>query len=153
MAFTKTAEYALRASVELARAAQLMNADEIAERTRVPRPYLVKVLQQLQAAGLVESFRGKSGGWRLSPEKAHQLTLYDVVHAVDPITRVDVCLLGLEAHREVLCPLHTAINDAFASLEASLRGVRVLSLACDSACPRGASVEPAGEPEPEPAYA
>lgn len=153
MAFTKTAEYALRAVVELAKTKGLMNSDDIAVRTRVPRPYLVKVLQQMQAAGLVESFRGKSGGWRLTASKVELLTFYDVVQAVDPIVFIDKCRLGHESHRDRLCPLHTALNSAFAAMERSLKSVRVQDVAATMTCgvPPVPGELPDSEPEPVPA--
>ena len=44
--------------------------------------YLVQILIELKAAGLVSSVRGKGGGYRLA--KAHQkITLGDVLRAVD----------------------------------------------------------------------
>jgi len=50
----KTAEYALRAAVWLGREpGQAESADSLAERTKVPRRYLHKVLQDLVRAKLV----------------------------------------------------------------------------------------------------
>jgi Rrf2 family nitric oxide-sensitive transcriptional repressor len=36
----------------------------------------------------------------------------DVVQAVDPLKRIDVCPLGISAHGTVLCPLHRKLDDA-----------------------------------------
>ena len=50
---------------------------ELSEATEVPRSFLAKILQQLTAANIVQSFRGVHGGFRLakSPE---QTSLYEV---------------------------------------------------------------------------
>ncbi len=59
----KTAEYALRAVVWLAtNFGQRQAADTLAERTKVPRRYLNRVLQELVQAGLVTSQSGPGGG-------------------------------------------------------------------------------------------
>ncbi len=61
----KTAEYALRAVVVLARQPQrACSAEQIAEATRVPRRYAHKVLQALVRAELVRSQSGR----RLRPD-------------------------------------------------------------------------------------
>jgi Rrf2 family protein len=54
---------------------------EIAERHAIPAPFLTQILQQLRAAGLVASSRGKQGGFRLA-RPADRITLADVCDAV-----------------------------------------------------------------------
>src|SRR6185295_16886856 len=62
----KTAEYALRAIVWLAGNPESREAaGPLAERTKIPRRYLHKVLQALVHGGLVESQSGPGGGYRL----------------------------------------------------------------------------------------
>lgn len=128
MSFSLTAEYALRAVAELARNPGTLNSADIAARTLVPKAYLVKILQQLQAAGLVESTRGKTGGWCLDASRSREMTVYDVVNAVDAVVRVLECPIHLKEHSVKLCPLHAAMDAAFAKLEDSFRSMRVIDL-------------------------
>lgn len=128
MPFSMTAEYALRAVTELARSPGTLNAEEIASRTLVPSAYLAKILRQMQAAGLVESTRGKTGGWSLSPTRSHNMTVYDVVVAVDQIVRIRECPIYLKEHSPNLCPLHAALDAAFEKLENTFKELRVLDL-------------------------
>ena len=90
--------------------------DQIAEATRVPRAYLSKVLQGLARGGVVLSHRGLGGGVTLvkSPE---DLTILEVVNAVEPIQRIRTCPLGLAAHGVRLCPLHRRLDNALAMVE------------------------------------
>lgn len=123
----KTAEYALRAMVCLARPPQLaVSADVIAEQTRVPRAYLHRVLQGLTAAGLVESRPGPGGGYELAKPPA-KVTILDVVNAVEPVERIRNCPLGLSDHT-ILCPLHRELDKAYAAMEAAFRKVTLASL-------------------------
>src|SRR5215471_9775318 len=104
--FSQTVEYALRAVVHLAaEAPEARTTDQIAVATRVPKAYLSKVLQGLSRAGVVHSQRGKGGGMTLvkAPE---ELTMLEVINAVEPIQRIRTCPLGLESHGARLCPLH-----------------------------------------------
>lgn len=114
---SQTVEYALRAAVYLAgRAPRAGTTDEIAAATRVPKAYLSKVLQGLVRAGLVHSQRGIGGGMTLT-KRPEELTILEVVDAVEPIGRIKTCPLGLESHGVRLCPLHRRLDDALAEVE------------------------------------
>lgn len=119
---SKTAEYALRAAVWLARdPGTLESADRLASAIRVPRRYLHKVLQDLAEAGLVRSQPGPGGGYTLSRDPC-TVTILDVIDAVEPIERIRGCPLGLETHTS-LCPLHLALDRAYAAMEDAFRNV------------------------------
>lgn len=119
--FSQTVEYALRAVVHLAdRAPEPRTTDEIAAATRVPKAYLSKVLQGLGRAGLVQSRRGAGGGVTLAKDPA-ELTLLEVVDAVEPLGRITTCPLGLAAHGARLCPLHRRMDQALATIEDAFR--------------------------------
>ena len=125
---SQTAEYALRAVVALAAgdgAPQTTQA--LAAQTLVPPTYLSKVLQSLGRAGIITSQRGHGGGTVLARPTA-ELTVYDVVQAVDPIARIRVCPLGLAGHNENLCPLHRRIDNAIGSVETAFRSTPIAEL-------------------------
>jgi len=123
----KTAEYALRAAVWLARAPeQTESADSLAERTQVPRRYLNKVLQDLARADLVRSQSGPGGGYALAKAPA-KITILDVVNAVAPLERIRHCPLGLPSHTR-LCPLHKELDAVYAATEKALSKVTLAQL-------------------------
>lgn len=114
--FSQTAEYALRAVVWLASHSDApMTTSEIARATQVPPDYLSKVLWALGRSGLVRAQRGKNGGFTLTAP-ADQLSILDVINAVDPVQRIARCPLGLKGH-ERLCPLHRRLDDALRHIE------------------------------------
>lgn len=124
MLFSQTAEYALRAVVWLAgHPTESQTTRQIADGTRVPAGYLSKVLQSLVRAGLVESQRGIGGGFTALP--AEDMTVLDVINAVDPIQRIVSCPLGLEIHGDALCPLHAKLDDTLAMIEEAFRSTTV----------------------------
>jgi len=115
--FSQTAEYALRAVVSLADSGdEPLTTHQIAEITQAPLDYLSKVMQSLGRAGLVESQRGKNGGFRLA-RPANRLTILNVLNAVDPLPRIHSCPLHLKGHGRQLCPLHRRLDEAFSSVE------------------------------------
>jgi Rrf2 family transcriptional regulator, nitric oxide-sensitive transcriptional repressor len=119
--FSQTVEYALRAVVHLAsNAPNGQTTEEIAKATKVPQAYLSKVLQNLVQAGVVKSQRGIGGGMSLV-KKPKDLTILEVVNAVDPIVRINTCPLELAAHGVRLCPLHKRVDQALALVEEAFR--------------------------------
>jgi Rrf2 family transcriptional regulator, nitric oxide-sensitive transcriptional repressor len=119
--FSQTVEYALRAMVYLAgESPSPRTTDQIAVATRVPKAYLSKVLQALGRAALVRSQRGLGGGMTLMKAPG-ELTILEVVDAVDPIGRIATCPLGLASHGVNLCPLHRRLDNALASVEDAFR--------------------------------
>ena len=119
--FSQTVEYALRAVVHLAdRTPSPRTTDQIAEATLVPKAYLSKVLQGLCHAGIVQSKRGLGGGMVLTKPPS-ELTILEVVNAVEPVGRIRECPLGLVGHGVRLCPLHRRLDRALALVEEAFR--------------------------------
>lgn len=114
--FSQTVEYALRAVVFLAGQSTSATTVQIAEGTKVPAAYLSKVIQNLVRAGIVHSQRGAGGGVTLV-KKPSELTILEVVNAVDPIQRIQSCPLELATHGVRLCPLHRRMDNALAMVE------------------------------------
>lgn len=122
-----TAKYALRAVVFLAGNDEGYSSRvDIAETTMVPHDYLLKVLNELDSAGIVESRRGPGGGYRLTspPDKT---TALQVVLAVDEIPRIKECPLGITDHVR-LCPLHELLDQVSGMVEDSFRTTKISDL-------------------------
>jgi Rrf2 family nitric oxide-sensitive transcriptional repressor len=125
---SKTAEYALRAMTCLAeQPSQLLTTQWIAETSQVPSDYLAKVLNSLAEADLVLSQRGRNGGFSLA-RPAEELTVLEIVNAVDPIRRIPYCPLGKVEHGEHLCPLHRELDNAYAVVERTFAARRLADL-------------------------
>jgi Rrf2 family protein len=132
---SQTAEYALRATVVLgSQPDRPLTTQEIARVSLVPAGYLSKVLQCLGKAGLVEARRGLRGGYALS-RPLDELTVYDVVNAVDPLKRIHHCPLRLSSHAERLCSLHRRLDDAVAMVETYFKETTIADLLNDRSDP------------------
>lgn len=78
-------EYACVAVLELARhysRGEPIRVASIADAHGIPSRFLVQILLQLKAAGLVESTRGAAGGYQLSREPS-RITLGEVMSVID----------------------------------------------------------------------
>ena len=92
---SQTAKHALGALTVLAELheGQFAGAGEIAGDIDAPRNYLGKLLQTLAGEGLVESQKGKGGGFRLARSPA-SISLIEVVEPIDRVSRWSDCFLG-----------------------------------------------------------
>jgi Rrf2 family transcriptional regulator, nitric oxide-sensitive transcriptional repressor len=125
---SQTAEYALRAIVFLAmNPEQAHTTQKISNGTKVPAAYLSKVLQSLSRAGIVQSQRGFGGGFVLAKVPG-EVSMLEVLDAVDPILRIKFCPLGLQTHGTNLCALHKRLDDATAVIEKAFRNCTIGNL-------------------------
>lgn len=86
MKLSKRGEYALRSLINLGIAAKvgrsLVRVTELATAEDLPVKFLEQVMQQLREAGIVESERGKHGGYRLA-KPASQIPIGEIVRLID----------------------------------------------------------------------
>lgn len=96
MRISQKLDYACRAMAQLAKrhdGRTITRLDELAQREAVSANFLVQILNDLRRAGLVESRRGKSGGYLLA-RKPDSIHLKEIVEAVEP------SLLSFSTHTE-----------------------------------------------------
>ncbi len=127
MLFSRPCQYAIRALVHLAshQGETLCQAQEIAEAENLPAPSLASVLQDLVRTGLVKSQKGPKGGFCLA-HSPHQITLYQIVEAVDGIQSLSQCAIGLEdCSGDMLCPLHDQWQEVHQRIITYLQSVTV----------------------------
>lgn len=118
---SSTSEYALRIMVILAQQKNsiFLKGEDIAKGTKVPAAYLAKILQLLNRAGLVLAQKGIGGGYILNGTPS-QISLFDIINAVDPFTRIHKCPLGISDHA-ALCPLHRKLDSAYAEFQKNFK--------------------------------
>lgn len=135
--FSQTTQYAIRAVVMLSYESEgsSLGNPVLAARTQIPVSYLSKVMQGLARAGIVESRRGVGGGFRLR-RPSSEITLLDVVNAVEPLPRIKGCPLGLKSHAHTLCAVHARLDEAMAQVEQVLSSSTIADLIAEPTRPR-----------------
>lgn len=94
MQLSRTADHALRAVLYLAQHTEApVPADAVARALGAPSNYLSKTLHLLSKAGLVEGFRGPTGGFVLT-RPADELTVAEILDVVNEPEARTACLLG-----------------------------------------------------------
>jgi Rrf2 family protein len=108
MIFSRTSQYAIQALIYLATQprGQLVLNREIADSLGVPTAYLAKILQDLSRGHILDSTRGRRGGFSLRTG-AEKTSLLDIILLLDGIRVKRECLLGLkQCGDETACPVH-----------------------------------------------
>ncbi len=106
---SKSTEYAIRALVFI----RLENwkhrrpgVIEIAREIETPPAFTAKILQILTRHHLVQSMKGRGGGFFFS-EEHQQISLYDVIHVMEGDGLFRRCVIGLKnCSNDNPCPLH-----------------------------------------------
>ena len=108
MIYSATTEYAIRALAHMATLppGERILARDLAAATGVPRQFLGKILHRLARMGLLDSAKGRGGGFRYlrAPE---EISLLEVVQQVEGEDIMRLCVLGLDQCDGLQpCPLH-----------------------------------------------
>ncbi len=96
MRITLESDYALRIITALATHDSVVDAKTLADETSVTQRFTLKILHKLVTAGLVISFKGVNGGYKLG-ESADKITLKQVIELIDGPIMMVRCLESSES--------------------------------------------------------
>ena len=82
--FSKKCEYAIQAILLMAASENdcICPAEEISKKLNIPKEFISKILQSLCESRIIESKRGKTGGFKLAKHPS-EIKLIDIVEAID----------------------------------------------------------------------
>ena len=135
---SQKAKYALKAMIALAEQQEgtILQAADIAERQNIPRKFLELILLELRKHGLVDSHRGKNGGYTLA-KPASSVTFGQIIRIMDgPLAPIPCASLTgyrrcVDCRDEKVCAIRRTmreVRDAAAGILDSL----TLDAACRS---------------------
>jgi FeS assembly SUF system regulator len=103
--------------------ADVLSTAQIADEARLELPTVSKLLKSLGHAGLVESFRGVNGGYRLA-RPAGEITLAQIVEAMEgPIGMTECSVAEGQCDRESLCGVRSNWQQVNSVVDHALRAV------------------------------
>lgn len=123
MQITRQSEYAIRTMLELARATEgeLLSTRFISEQQDIPEDFLKKTIKLLALADLVSTQRGTGGGVRLA-KPAGQITMFDIVTAIEGPISLNVCLSpSYSCPNQPTCPSSRVLRRAQEALVSELK--------------------------------
>lgn len=144
MNLTSKSRYALKIMMDLAHFSHqpLVRRSDIASRQGIPTDYLDQIMIRLRAGKLVQSTRGRSGGYRLA-RPAEEITMWDLFSSVEEsIVPVECISKGHSCDFEASCVSKNAWVEIFSAIRGSLSKITLASIAGSWAtehthCPEG----------------
>ncbi len=136
MLITRETDYALRLLRTLSDGDQ-HTVEELCEAEMVPRQFAYKILRRLAKAGMVQSFRGREGGCRLSCD-LRRTTLYDLTTLLSEQQKIAACLhldyqCSWQEKSDSCCRIHHRLCQVQTSLDETLRACTLHSLLAEDA--------------------
>ena len=126
---TRDTDYAVRALCCIAEQKQeVISADRLVKSLDMPRPFLRKILQTLTKAGLLNSSKGKDGGFTLALSPG-EITLTDVMKIFQGPIKLNECTF-----KKNICPyindclLKKKIDEIEKEVIAKLKAITIASI-------------------------
>ncbi len=126
---TRNTDYAVRALCCIAEQKQeVISADRLVKSLDMPRPFLRKILQTLTKAGLLNSSKGKDGGFTLALSPG-EITLTDVMKIFQGPIKLNECTF-----KKNICPyindclLKKKIDEIEKEVIAKLKAITIASI-------------------------
>ena len=93
MQLSRKSDYALRAVMHFASLpkGQLASIGAVAEAQNIPREFLAKILKDLTWAGILVSYQGVTGGYKLA-KPAKSISFLDIIEAMDGPVYLNLCI-------------------------------------------------------------
>lgn len=109
-------DYAVRIVRTLAQNDERLDAATVAEKSCVSLRITLKIMRKLVAAGIVRSFKGVRGGYRLAHEP-REITMRHVIEAIEGPYRFSRCLdegYDCTCKETIACPFHSVFDEVTA---------------------------------------
>lgn len=121
MKITQESDYAIRIILlmsQLSEANDKIEAPKVAEFTKVPKRFTLKIMRKLAQASVINSYRGNNGGYTLN-RKPEDISLKDIIEIIDGPVNINRCL-----HDKSICTLNAseycAVNETLADIQRNL---------------------------------
>ncbi len=106
MRLSRKSDYALRAVRHISNlpAGKLGSINSISEAETIPREFLAKILKDLTRSGILVSYQGVTGGYRMA-DKPKDVTFLHVIEAIDGPIHLNLCTEGSHCDQHETCDM------------------------------------------------
>jgi len=139
MQISRKSDYALRAMVYVAawENDKICSINEISDAEKVPREYLAKILKELSLQGLLHSYKGINGGYRLA-KKREDISFLDIIESMQGKIMVNDCIRHSDesgCSKKPACAMHAFWQGEQERVVKSLGSVNLASFDYDKYYP------------------
>ena len=127
---TRDIDYAVRALIYMADNGngETVPVPELVDELGITRPFLRKIMQLLAKAGVIESYKGNKGGFRLI-KKPEDIYLIDLVEIFQGAFSLNECFLNKGiCPNKASCILRSRVDDIEEKVKKELESIDLRSL-------------------------
>ena len=126
---TRNTDYGVRALCFIAKEKErIVSVTELVKALKMPRPFLRKILQAMNKSGLLESYKGKGGGFKLKRHPRY-IFITDLLEIFQGPLKVNGCLFKKRpCPNKAACKLRKKIQKIEKSVIGELGSITVLDL-------------------------
>ncbi|MFH1369362.1 MAG: Rrf2 family transcriptional regulator [Elusimicrobiota bacterium] len=126
---TRDTDYAIRALCFIAkRKGGVVNAAELVAGLKIPRPFMRKILQELNKEGILKSYKGKGGGFELNADPS-KITVSDLIDVFQGSVNFRECMFKKKRCPNIyICPLRSKLGEIEEYALAKFKGITIKSL-------------------------
>ncbi len=126
---TRNTDYAIRAICFMAEnEKEIISVSELVKKLKIPRSFLRKILQALNKKGVLVSFKGKSGGFKLR-RKPQDIFITDLIEVFQGSLELNKCIFKKKLCSSVdRCILREKIGEIEQHVVSELRLINIESL-------------------------
>ncbi len=90
MKITRETDYAVRIVSYLSKVENIVGGKQISEETGITQRFALKILGKLCAEGILKSFKGNAGGYKLN-KPSDTITMLEVIEAIEGKVSINYC--------------------------------------------------------------
>ena len=96
MQLSNSSQYAIRilSYMALQQDKELLNATQLAEILHIPYKFLTKIMTEIVKSGLVDSIRGRDGGYKFKKEPS-DIIVSEILEVFNDSIKDEQCILGI----------------------------------------------------------
>jgi Rrf2 family iron-sulfur cluster assembly transcriptional regulator len=148
MNITSKSRYALKIMMDLTQhEGELVHRSDVAHRQGVPLDYMDQILSRLRDAGLIESTRGRGGGYKLA-RQPDQISILEIFSNVEDVFEPVQCLDGgLGCLAQQVCQSKDAWGVISGAIHQALSGIILADIVASTTSGKGASLDLPAAPQ------
>lgn len=126
---TRDTDYAIRALCFIAnRPKEIVSVDDLVKNLKMPRPFLRKILQALNRDGILHSYKGSGGGFKIAVP-AGRISIVDLIEIFQGALRINECFFKKRRCPNMnICKLRKKIGGIEKNVLAELKSITIADL-------------------------
>ena len=131
MLLTKASEYGLLSLISIAKSDTPLDADTLSKQLFIPKSFLAKILQGLAKNGILKSYKGANGGFKLERDIS-KISVLEVIEVAEKkrvaVFECSVSMQECPSDKATLCAIWPILNKLQCKIDGFLNNLTLQDL-------------------------